>query len=599
MKTILFVSHSSERCGIYQFGKNTAQALSKSGRYQFCYVECSRTDFGAFELLKAIATYTPDVILYNWHPLVLPWVNDQLYGIIFRHYPNIKHLTIVHEYLDNCTCSFKWMDGYIHIDPYFVEYQNHYRVGRLIPKYQSKEHSIGKIRIGSFGFAYKDKNYKRVIEQVNAEFDHATIRLHIPYTHFVNPEKAKEMAKECQQLAKPGITIESTHQFLSQEALLDWLAQNTINCFFFDRCEGRGISSSIDYALAVKRPIAITDSYMFRHVSKTTPSIVIGHTTLKDIIDNGIRPLEKFYKEWTEENLIKDYERIMDKVLTIPKYDLTSNRVLTIEDRVNLQPVIKELSDLAPDIMKRKDPETVFQNAFIFQQAKSLAKKGDKLIIIGGYEDPIGPSLIKLGYDITITDPLIDRRDMEAVWKESLLFDIRYDMVICCSVLEHVEDDVSFIKQIYDILKPNGIAILTTDYKSNWQEGMAKPDSDCRLYTSTRLHYLLDQLPKNSCLDKANWENIEPYVTCESSNYAFCSLAFQKKESETSLNDMTKNYLYQHYCCQFEELNKLRDLQNEYNKIHPSFLKMAKNLQSIAKKLPFLKKIGKMLISRK
>lgn len=285
----------------------------------------------------------------------------------------------------------------------------------------------------------------------------------------------------------------------------------------------------------------------------------------------------------------------MDKVMTTPKYDLTSNRVLTVEDRENLKPAIKELSDLAPDIMKRKFPVAVFQNAFIFQQAKSLAKKTDEIIVIGGYEDPIGPSLIKLGYQITIADPVVDRRDMGAVWRESLLFDIRYDMVICCSVLGQVEDDVSFIKQIYDILKPNGIAILTTDYKSDWQEGMPKPSSNFRLYNSERLHYLFAQLPTNSELDTLTWKNIEPYFSAENLNYAFCSLAFQKKERDTALNEMTKKYLHQQYCCQFEELNELRDLQNEYNKVHPSLLKMAKKMQAVGKKIPFLKKVGKLL----
>lgn len=95
--------------------------------------------------------------------------------------------------------------------------------------------------------------------------------------------------------------IEASHQFLSHDALLDWLSQNTINCFFFDKCEGRGVSSSIDYALAVRRPIA-----MFRHIRKTTSSIVIDEMSLKEIIANGTKPFERYYQEWTKEKLIKD-----------------------------------------------------------------------------------------------------------------------------------------------------------------------------------------------------------------------------------------------------------------------------------------------------
>lgn len=37
-----------------------------------------------------------------------------------------------------------------------------------------------------------------------------------------------------------------------------------------------------------------------------------------------------------------------------------------------------------------------------------------------------------------------------------------YDIVICFQVLEHIENDIDFLKEVYRVLKPNGVFILTT-----------------------------------------------------------------------------------------------------------------------------------------
>jgi SAM-dependent methyltransferase len=599
MKNILFVINSSQRCGMHQFGKNTSDALSCSSRYQFCLVECASDNTGSIELLNALQKYNPVAVIYHWCPMIMPWLNDDLFRHVDKYIPGLKHLAIVQ---DHCA-PFDWLDAFIHVDPSLTEKKPHYRVGRLIPNYISRNEPTNNI-IGSFGFGCKHKNYQKIVEQVNKEFNEAIIRFHIPFNHYGDPKgrQASLLLEECRKLAKPGIIIEANHKFLDKETLLDWLASNTVNCFFFDKCDGRGISSSIDFALAVRRPIAITESHMFRHILKAEPSIIIDDSSLKQIISYGTKPLEPFYQQWTKENLIKDYERIIDEVLMTPRYDLTSNRVLTSEDQLNLRPVIKELTQLSPDIMQRKSPDTVFQNAFIFQQAKSLAKKTDKIIIIGGYEDPIGPALQRLGYQVTITDPKLDKRDMEAVWRESILFEIQYDLVICCSVLEHVEDDVSFIKQMYQILKQGGVAILTIDYRADWEESMPKPSADCRLYSTERLHYLIKQLPPNSILDPPKWGDMEPYFSSESIKYAFCSLAFQKKtEDGFSEKEFVRRYmseLYNHNLnLKIEKIHQLENQLEQFHKLGSINLSIARKLHAVSERYPSIAKFLKKLIN--
>jgi SAM-dependent methyltransferase len=40
-----------------------------------------------------------------------------------------------------------------------------------------------------------------------------------------------------------------------------------------------------------------------------------------------------------------------------------------------------------------------------------------------------------------------------------------YDFILCSEVIEHLEDDTLALKKIYQLLKPNGIAMITTPSK--------------------------------------------------------------------------------------------------------------------------------------
>lgn len=612
MQNILFISHNVHQCGVYQFGKNTAELLKNSNKYKFCYVECSLEN-GAVELFSALIEYKPVAVIYNWHPETMPWLDDQLFKRMDSYMPFLKHVIISHGY----HAAFSRIDAFISDDPDSQQDAHHFHIGRFIFDYTPKSTPADNV-IGSFGFGLNHKGYSRLIEQVNQEFEEATIRLHMPAAFFADKDgkNANSIIQACKQLAKPGIRIEHSDCFFTSEELIDWLANNTINCFFFENATkyGNGISSSIDYALAAKRPIAITNASMFRHIVNAQPSILIEKSSLKQIIAQGIKPLEPFYQRWTKENLLTDYEGIMDTLLvsecnftvnneckTIP-YNLTSNRVLTTEDRVQLLPVIEELKRLCPDMMQRKIPEAVFQNAFIYQQAKFYAKKSDDIIIIGGYEDPIGPALQALGYKVTITDPNIDGKDMRNVWIESIYSGVKYDMVVCCSVLEHVEEDATFIQEMYQILKPNGIALLTTDYRHDWMEGMPKPVVDRRLYTANRLKSLIEKLPVNSAIDEPCWDNTKPYFRFETADYCFCSLAFQRKvddHTKAAEDVFIKNYLSQLFkdSLLLEKQNALLQQKlEEFSKLRPRVLSIAYRLNSLCSRFPFLVRVMKGLL---
>ncbi|MBC8032320.1 MAG: hypothetical protein H7Z16_19710 [Pyrinomonadaceae bacterium] len=356
---ILFVTHKEKHCGVHEYGISVAEALKKSTKYLFTYAECSNAN----ELSAAVKDLTPKAIIYNYYPSTLPWLKKEL----MRKF-EIPSLGIMHEVTQRAADSAdtSLFDYHIAPDPTLV--LNNpivFKTGRLIPQY-SHEFSLPKITtIGSFGFASAGKGFERLIIAVQEEFDEAIIRLHVPSGDFMD-SNVKDVVKRCKDLIiKPGIKLVATHEFLKRPQLLDFLAQNTLNAFFYDKLEGRGISSTIEIALAARRPIAVTRSTMFRHILSnnslpTDPPICIERTgkpgmslmegidlrlrrraylrhtknkfpaewllkptvSLKQIIDNGIAPLERFHQQWNERNFILDYDRILDRVFVNRNHDL-------------------------------------------------------------------------------------------------------------------------------------------------------------------------------------------------------------------------------------------------------------------------------------
>jgi hypothetical protein len=314
---ILIISHREKQCGIYQYGVNTAEALKKSSRYRFIYVECSNHS----ELHKAITRSDPVAIIYNYFPATMPWLTSQ----ITRQY-TISQLGLMHEVTqeDAERATGDMFDFHLCPDPTLIENNPMtIKTKRLIPPYINTKYLPNIVTIGSFGFGFADKGFERLVETVQREFNQAKIVLHLPFNDIVDKRgkhHAIATAKRCRSLIrKPGIKLVINHKFMTKEELLDFLASNTLNAFFYDTEKDRGISSVIEHALAVQRPVAITKCGMFRHVISTSPSICIEDSSLKKIIDNDIVPLVPFYNEWSEAAFVKEYEQIFDRIFAVAK----------------------------------------------------------------------------------------------------------------------------------------------------------------------------------------------------------------------------------------------------------------------------------------
>ncbi len=309
---VLFVNYEERQCGVYQYAKNLLEALSKSEKYRF--------DYAGVRSIEDIDSHANNsdyaAIIYNYHPQTLTFINPQMP----RRYKQ-ANIAVMHEMTqaEADTMPDGFFQYYVMGDPTLVENNPAvFKTGRLILPFKKTTKPPDTVTIGTFGFSVQSKGYHNLIDAVQDEFNEAIIRIHVPSNGIIdaNGDNARQRIEECRQrIRKPGVKIEASHQFLDRDAMLDFLAGNTLNAFLYDYLEVAGISSSPDHALAVRRPMVISKSIMFRHLWSVYPAITIEDSSLREVIENGIEPFVHLYQLWTEETIRSEYEQILDKIL--------------------------------------------------------------------------------------------------------------------------------------------------------------------------------------------------------------------------------------------------------------------------------------------
>ena len=533
--TVLIVNHAKERCGINQYGLNVYNALAPSSRYAIAYAECETES----ELLDALVAFNPSVILYNYYPATMPWLSRT----VTRKLVPVQ-LGMMHEVTqeDADAASAEMFDFHICPDPTLVERNPlAIKVPRIVPSYSGRVSPPERPRIGSFGFGFHDKGFVKLIETVQSEFDEADIEILMPFNDVVDVAgrtHALETAQRCRAaVTKPGIRLNISHDFLSREQLLNFLAGNTLNAFFYDVHKRRGISSTIEHALAVDRPLAITRCGMFRHVSSASPSICIEDSSLKEIIRNGTKPLAGFREDWTQARFLSSLERVFDRTLEkrrdVDAGEKRFNRILDNRARLELFERIGELFAAAPAIMTRKIQEANVQQAFVADAVLQFAgdMKSPKLLCVGSHEDTATDLLRRHGLCPEEIDPTINY-DLNAFFHLPTTKPESYDIVYSTSVIEHVPDDDLFMEQICKLLKKDGVGVLTCDFNDSWRPGMPKPAVDQRLYTLNDLDIRFRRiLERNGCdfVDEPQWKTGKPdFRYMGVYLYTFAAIVFRK-----------------------------------------------------------------------
>lgn len=311
MTHVLFVNHRTRECGVNQLGKRYYDAFRESKRYIVDYIDVDeRHEFEYwFNELR------PSAVIWNFYSgQTMYWLANE---VIENHRAEAKQIGIYHE-LD---LSSKGFDLLLHQNPITTDNFPHWKLPRSIPEYNTIFIPPEITTFGSFGFGLAGKGFDTLVERVNKEYDRALVRLHISYAAFGDPTGSGAqwwIDESRKRITKPGIELEVTTDFWPEEQLLDWLAHNTCNAFFYGANHGRGIASTLDYAIAADRPLAITRSEQFRHIWSIDDSFLVENQTLQQIIDRGSAPLEQFRRMWSREALIDSFEQALMSLGVMP-----------------------------------------------------------------------------------------------------------------------------------------------------------------------------------------------------------------------------------------------------------------------------------------
>jgi len=301
VKSVLFLNHKVQNCGVYQYGKRVFDILCKDTDINYVYkmVDCYE------EYISVLGKHAFIGIIYNYHTSTMPWLNR---NTIQKIIPNIgiPHESPIHLFDKVCDIDPDNKDPtrvslprpiFENIDELITEPTVNNDVHEFISKYTDTDIPI----FGSFGFGFANKGFDKIVKMVNEQYDNAIIKFVIPLAHFdPDPFTNDKTSKLCYQTnKKEGIILMISHEFFNTTDLLKFLHSNTMNIFLYDKLLGRGISSTIDYALSVKKPLAISDSHMFRHIY--SDDICLYKHTIQECIDN--KSYLQFLEKYSNENL--------------------------------------------------------------------------------------------------------------------------------------------------------------------------------------------------------------------------------------------------------------------------------------------------------
>jgi len=343
---ILFLNNVHKTCGVYQYGIRLAKCLPMC-----IYKEVS----SEADYLNAVKEVCPDKIIYNYHTSTMSWLTSN----------NITHTAknvgILHEVISDI------FDELLDIDP--TKPPN----GIPRPLFYELPTTISNMEheafimynrgpdvpiFGSFGFGFENKGFDKIIQYVNEQYDNAIIKFIIPLGHYCNIGHQEIVISKCFAIErKPGIELMVSTDFFENEDLLFFLGSNTMNLFLYDRMVGRGISSTIDYALSVDVPFGISDSYMFRNIYDD--SICVYKRQLSDIMKtwNYTRLFREMYSQENIINCVIGKKVICntDDQICIPvsigelvdKYSILEIKKKCISDSKKLSDVKREIESIS------------------------------------------------------------------------------------------------------------------------------------------------------------------------------------------------------------------------------------------------------------
>jgi hypothetical protein len=304
---LLFANHVAKQCGVFRYGKRIASILQSNFHDNILYREYS--DSARF--VEDVKMSDVEIVVVNYHVDVTNYIDTETLERAKATKP------IVNIYHEGPNLQFNMT---FDVDPN-TAYSNMIGLPRALPVWSRKGERPEEFIIGSFGYATSLKRFDLVISKAAEQCPGKRVRIHMPRPDVTPFDVYDSMVNNCLEIAnKLGVPLEvSTNEFTDEE-LLYWLSRNSINVFIYDEIGiRRGPSSSLDFALAVGRPIAVNNNQMFRLFTDVNPSIFVEEHSLYEIAERGDRQMECYLLQWSHASLCHTFiETLKDRLHYIP-----------------------------------------------------------------------------------------------------------------------------------------------------------------------------------------------------------------------------------------------------------------------------------------
>ena len=379
MQQVLFLNHTEQTCGVYQYGIRIYDILKRSSRVSYIY--CEIKDYN--EYIDCLSSHQHSKVIYNYHAVTMPWLKSTNIQKI------VKNIAIPHE------SDYSMFDIILNINPAEPETLNRYSIPR--PIYENVNNLIDNCKIenveienfinyrkeytpifGSFGFGFDNKGFDKIVNVVSRYCNRAIIKFIITTPHFSGNSFETTISKVIKNLhsqnTNPNIEILISRNFFTNEEVLKFLSSNTANIFMYDKMPGRGISSVIDYAISANAPIVISDSFMFRHIY--SDEICIYKNNLIDCINNSKRMLPTFLSRYSNKNLIDKMDNIISDTYEICNINSIQhcNSIQNFKVEVSIGEIVDKYSILDLKTKYIKDPAKLIE---INKEMKTLGESVD------------------------------------------------------------------------------------------------------------------------------------------------------------------------------------------------------------------------------
>ena len=308
---ILCLNNKIKECSVYQYGYRIFNILTKSLNNLYVYIEIENE-----HEYKNVLNQDYDLVLYNYHGLTMSWLNKyniqiKTVNLGITHCPEIK----------DCPDIF---DNFISVSVMSHEvprplYEN---VDKLLENYSPSSENIKNFIeykeddtpiFGSFGFGETHKNFHEIVRLINEQYDKAIIKLNIGIGHDVS-----HIINDCKKNnVKSSIKLMITTEFFTNLDIVKFLSVNSMNILLYNDSYNNGLSSTIDYALSVKKPLGISKYVGFKHIY--SDKICLYEVPIEQCMKVSVEHCDIYRDKFSNKNLIQYFDNFVSRDCSLKK----------------------------------------------------------------------------------------------------------------------------------------------------------------------------------------------------------------------------------------------------------------------------------------